>query len=148
MSTALGLSDLDLARTETPSSQWVQIIRRDDTTSWLFEALKLVLRAVPKVDNWDGYGSIAPGDAVKRRSVELLAAMEDDEPPLPRVVPVPGGGLQLEWRMGDRELEIEVLPDGSVEYLIVASNKMLEGRLAKPDRTSVRALILPVLLAR
>ena len=45
--------------------------------------------------------------------------MEFDDLPLPQVVPVPGGGVQLEWRHGRREVEIEILPDGTMEFLRV-----------------------------
>jgi hypothetical protein len=37
--------------------------------------------------------------------------------PAPFIVPISGGGIQIEWIIADRELELEVLPDGSIEYL-------------------------------
>jgi hypothetical protein len=110
-------------------------------SAWLFDGLKRVLRAAARRENWDGQGSPAPSSAVVEKSVELLRVIDDDEPPLPRVVPVPGGGLQLEWHEGSRELELEVLPDGSVEYLAVVSGVMREGRLPATNMQSVRSLV-------
>lgn len=37
--------------------------------------------------------------------------------PEPSVSPVSGGGLGFHWRADARDLEIEILPDGRVEYL-------------------------------
>jgi hypothetical protein len=64
-----------------------------------------------------------------------------DDPPEPRVVPVPGGGLQFEWQTATRELELEVLPDGSVEFLTVAGEHMQEGPVSSDQAEEVRRLI-------
>jgi len=49
----------------------------------------------------------------------------------PDLRPVPGGGLQLEWRFSARELEIGILPDATAEFLAVfEQNRMVEGDLA------------------
>ncbi len=37
----------------------------------------------------------------------------------PHFVPVPGGGVQLEWELPRRELELEIRPSGDVDFLIV-----------------------------
>jgi len=49
--------------------------------------------------------------------MDLLTSIGIDYFVAPRVVPVSGGGLQLEWESGTRGLELEILDDGSVEYL-------------------------------
>jgi len=41
----------------------------------------------------------------------------DDSQPRPRVTPVSGGGIQFDWSFGQRELEIEFLPDGKIRYM-------------------------------
>jgi hypothetical protein len=48
--------------------------------------------------------------------------------PAPAIVPVSGGGIQFEWSKSEVELEIEILPDQTIEYLVTESNAtMTEG---------------------
>ncbi len=48
----------------------------------------------------------------------------------PRFVPVPGGGVQLEWTLPRRELELEIRPSGDVDFLIVdADAPWIEGSI-------------------
>jgi hypothetical protein len=54
---------------------------------------------------------------VSLRLVRKIAELDLGDLPVPHVAPVPGGGIQLEWRVGDRELELEILPDGAIEFL-------------------------------
>lgn len=82
-----------------------------------------------------------------RRLAPLLAGF-----PPPHVAPIEGGGIQYEWtrRDRDRDVEIEVRPDGTLEYLRVEIgpgpalddfSKMVEGPLS-PDRPDeVRGLL-------
>lgn len=69
----------------------------------------------------------------------LFGCMRSYAIPSMRIDPVSGGGVQLEWGIGARSLEIEILPDGSVEYLVVEGKDMLEG--AVNDQTMLRLLL-------
>jgi hypothetical protein len=81
-------------------------------------------------ENWDSYGSRPIQPAAIERASEALDFLSSINLPPPQIFPVPGGGLQLEFEQDGRELEIEFLPDGSTEYLMVASNgEMLEGSI-------------------
>jgi hypothetical protein len=43
-------------------------------------------------------------------------------------------GIELDWRKGEKELEIEVLPDGSIEVLrCLAGTKINESKMQRPD---------------
>jgi hypothetical protein len=60
--------------------------------------------------DWDGHGSIPPTEDAIRTAANL------------QVVPVGGGGLQLEIHAGGSDLEIEIQPDGrivAVHWLLV-----------------------------
>ena len=78
-------------------------------------------------EDWDSYGSPRIQQLAVQRAVEVVSAvaMEDVRPP--QIVPVSGGGLQIEWTSANRELEIEILPDGSIEYLTVEGERTDEG---------------------
>jgi hypothetical protein len=87
--------------------------------------------------NWDSYGSPRVADAVIRKAIDVVMATFDFGP-LPRILPVSGGGIQFEWEKGGRELEIEIHPDLQIEYLLVN-----EGDTVEPPRvfTSVDELL-------
>ena len=91
--------------------------------------------------DWDTYGSPPPSPVALDRTRELLTLLAADSPPLPAVVPVPGGGVQLDWQHSPRGLELEVRPDGDLEFLQVDGDAMTEGPLdfARPD--AVRDLV-------
>ena len=89
---------------------------------WEVEALSSAFRVEGLLHDWDSYGSPAPTVAALNACYEFLrklANMGFGDLPLPQVVPVPGGGVQLEWRHGRREVEIEILPGGALEFLRV-----------------------------
>ncbi|MGH9837473.1 MAG: hypothetical protein ACREEM_01670 [Blastocatellia bacterium] len=83
-------------------------------------------------DNWDGYGSPAIQPAVKETASDLANTLHKAGAPLPHIAPVSGGGIQLEWHKKDRELELEILPDGDVAFLKVnESGEMQEATLPR-----------------
>lgn len=69
--------------------------------------------------NWDSCGSPPLTEAAFKAAKAILDSLYDNSPS-PSVVPVHGGGCQLEWQKygeTDRDLEIEIKPDGKVIYL-------------------------------
>lgn len=57
--------------------------------------------------------------------------------PTPHISPVPGGGIQFEWQKGYRELELEILPNRSIEFLVVTEGDMTEGHLRFVDSDEI-----------
>jgi hypothetical protein len=84
-------------------------------------------------DDWDGYGSPRVTAAAKRSAIALLAELRTYAIPGMHLDAVPGGGVQFEWAIGPRALEIEILPDGALEYLVAEADAMLEGSLNDPS---------------
>ena len=69
---------------------------------------------------WDSYGSRPPTGHAVRAAMEVLAEVGDSALPEPvNVAPVSGGGVQLEWEQNGREFELEILPDGRAEALVI-----------------------------
>jgi hypothetical protein len=92
--------------------------------------MKRLSELVQLPDNWDGYGSPRLQPAVVSAAFDLLRTLSAFHLPSPELFPVSGGGLQFEWQADKCELEIEVLPEGLLEFLIVdAKGEMREGRL-------------------
>ena len=88
--------------------------------------------------NWDGYGSPPLTMEAKSTAMTLLAAIGERLNGV-NIVQVPGGGVQFEWGIGPRELELEILPDGSIQFLVVQGEQMLDGDIE--NRRTLEALL-------
>src|SRR5712664_3581065 len=101
---------------ELNTAQWQkEIVPVGETAPWMREALRRVNAFAELQAGWDGGRSPAIGAAVlvfARKLVVTAAQVEDA--PAPHLAPVAGGGVQLEWHLEHKELEIEVLPSGVV----------------------------------
>src|SRR5450432_3764758 len=74
---------------------------------WLADALEKVRLLGDLPGGWDTYGS-PPITPIERSMGACLAEKAARlDAPAPLVVPVPGGGVQLEWQAGERGLELE-----------------------------------------
>jgi len=85
---------------EVPSA-----IRRDDR---LLELKKMMdeLRGLPV--GWDGHGGKPLDGAVADFTLHLLIKAMPSGTPLPQLVPLSHGGVQLEWHDDGIDLEIEI----------------------------------------
>jgi hypothetical protein len=110
--------------------QWGSVTPLAQATPWLRSSLRKVTELALLPSGWDGYGSRPIQQPAVERVSEVLTYLSYLDLPNPQLFPVPGGGIQIEMRQDDRELEIEILPDGSIEYLLVLSNgEMSEGAI-------------------
>lgn len=98
-------------------SQGMGVIKIPPEWTWQVEPIKKVLGALLLPENWDSYGGHAPRREAAATAIEIIASIVQEDPPRPRVVPLGTGGIQLEWENGQRELEVECAPDGSIEAL-------------------------------
>lgn len=108
---------------DTPA-QWSQDFPVE--SRWQIETLQAVCQLANLRDDWDSYGSPPISPAALHTSTRLIAMIDPGDLPVPCVFPVPGGGMQLEWIVGQRELELEILPDGTVEFLKVEGGQPIE----------------------
>ena len=123
------------------SSQWSEVIPIE-RSGWFVEMATAVLRLGKLEPNWDGSGSPPVSRVAIHQALRMLQAVALQEPPLPQVLPVPGGGVQLEWHVGGRELELEFLPDGLLVYLVVEpGTSPEEGQSQLPREDLVRNLV-------
>ena len=114
-------------------------------SEWLESANERIDHLAELPHNWDGYGSPAISQPALDGAAQLMSFLASELPPIPTVGPVPGGGLQLEWRHGVRELELELLPNGTIEYLTVECSEMREDTLALADFGTALKLVRWVL---
>jgi hypothetical protein len=95
----------------------------------LEQPLEQLLQLLDLPVNWDSYGSRCIDRRAVASGILLLVQIMGEDVPTPQVCPVPGGGVQLEWQRANRALELEALPDGSVQFLTVDGDRMEEGSL-------------------
>lgn len=113
------------------------------------DARRAISRIAELRQGWDGGASPAPQRAAVSAANRLLEQIERySELPVPCVGPAVGGGVGIEWRFETRNLDLEVLPDGSVEYLKADQNpagfdvnNMEDGPLLLDNPKEAHALI-------
>ncbi len=96
-----------------------------DLTIPVAAALKRLLTIEALGPNWDSYGSDAPHHMAVARAHRLIWELymwslgARHCPIVPySVVPLSGGGVQVEWRGCDAVIEVEIGPEGAFGYLL------------------------------
>ena len=93
------------------------------------------IRAIEKIEsignlrlkrNWDSYGSAPIGDDVIDAAVRFVGASRVEGVPVPRVVPISGGGIHFEWDAGARTFEFEIHGDMTADGLICLNDEPIE----------------------
>jgi hypothetical protein len=96
--------------------------------------------------DWDSYGSQPPSEAAIAMGVTLLKGLLDvglENLTTPRINPVSGGGILLEWEAGSRELELELQSGGVVRYLKVEHGEPVqEDTVTHPMFSQMRDLLV------
>jgi len=110
------------------STQWVGVTNVLSAESWFYTVLDSVREYVDLNSDWDGYGSPPVHQRVVETTVSLLARFADEAArlPLPEIAPVTGGGLHLEFEVAAKGLEIEILPDTTIEILFSDGEEDIE----------------------
>lgn len=106
------------------------------------EAMRRLGEIVKLPLNWDSYGSPPPTRIAIETVVDLLLKTDDRNLPSVHIVPVSGGGVQLEWRVSDRELQLEVAGDGTAQYLQVEHGQPIKEEEIAPGSGQVRSLLM------
>jgi hypothetical protein len=92
------------------------------------------LSALP--EGWDSYGA-RPIDRSALRRAQLIAERALTLPlPAPRLLPVPSGGVQLEWSAGPVEVELEIEPGGASAVFVcddAQASQRIDGELPADD---------------
>lgn len=150
------LTDISWTATERKhrSAQW-RIPMSDTDSLWTITTplhkagsrLELSMRRVQVLtrlsENWDSYGAHGIQPPAVEGAIQVLVIGDSYGLPSPHIAPVADGGLQVEWSDGARFAEVEVRPDGSVEYLIhVAENESAEGSVARDEAGRIVRAVL------
>lgn len=85
---------------------------------WFHQTLNQLVGFFSLEEDWDGYGAQRIHESAVKRAVAVLDAVCPAGPE-PWAVPTSDGGVQLEWAYNGVEIEIEILPAGPAQILIV-----------------------------
>lgn len=107
-------------------AQWIDVIPVPDLSQRQVQAIKRLIEVLSLSENWDSYGSPPPNLNSVDVAIILLTKIDLDDIPIPHIVPVSGGGIQLEWSAAARELELEISHDGLVQYMKTEHGEPLE----------------------
>ncbi len=94
---------------------------------------------------WDSYGAKAPQRHLFIAGLRLVEGLLDPDVPVPQVVPTNRGGVQFEWHVGVRELEIEVV--GSDRFEVYFEDETT-GEVIEDEVTSRKLGLLSTLVKR
>lgn len=121
----IGLSDLPPMLGQEQETYCVEVI--PNVFSGEQRAVLMALfRAAALPPNWDGYGSPRLDKKAVNRAAETVRAIDLESMESPAVMPLAGGGVQLEFVENDRELHLCFFPEGTTEYLKIQNRQALD----------------------
>jgi hypothetical protein len=85
----------------------------------------------------------APSTGALDRARQIAHLLQSEGSPAPFVFPTEIGGIQFEWKSNGREVDIEVLPEGThLSFLTLVSGKITsEGDIPENFERGVRTLL-------
>ncbi len=107
------------------------------------EAYRLSLERIEELrlleDDWDSYKGTAPLKSTLDFALSFIRGLcriflsHDTDLPTPFVAPTRTGGVQLEWKIGKRELELEIPIADRFSYLWISGAEESEGPISRWD---------------
>ena len=118
------------------------VVGLHDGANWRQEDVSRLTEVSRLPKGWDSYGAMQIEPQVISHAREILEKTMDDEIPVPQIVPVYDGGIQLEWHTDSIDFEIHLAPSGKGGYFWedIAQCEEHEGEI--PDLEELRALLL------
>jgi hypothetical protein len=104
-----------------------------DTASWVIEAAKKLEELGRFRRGWDSYGGLPLKQRAKSLTARVLDWLRKDELPVPAVVLVSGGTVQLEWKARGKELEVQLRDNDTFEFVKVNRDGKIEEGEAEND---------------
>jgi len=107
------------------------------------DAIKRLSRLASLPEDWDSYGSPPPSEEIIDISAQIFQSGDySSDLPAAKIDPISGGGIQIAWNLEERELEIDVLPNKSIEYLKVERNEPVKEGEFPFEADKIHALLV------
>ena len=98
-----------------------------------------VLMSLP--DNWDGEGGVASDCECAIAVLQFLLNRALHETPAPQLIPMWDGGVQVEWHLGNQDLQVTFMRDDSRAFYFVSSTGVESEGDASTEEDRVADLI-------
>lgn len=85
----------------------------DESPGWLASTDDALRKLTQLSPGWDSYRARPTSTRAAAVARELLRRTMQDETPVPSIVPMSQGGIQLEWHLRGMNIEVTVPPTGS-----------------------------------
>lgn len=79
-----------------------------DGTRWECDVMQRILELNSLPENWDGYSAIPINSSVMMFAISVINNAMRLTTPVPQIVPMVDGGLQLEWHERGWDLELAI----------------------------------------
>ena len=113
-------------------------------SSWEAEAYRHALALKDLPEEWDGPRKCSKPTVFAINAamsfIERVASLDLVVLEAPFVAPMSHGGVQLEWEHGQRQLDVELTPDGVARFVVSDAGKVDEGELGVVTSSHVEAL--------
>jgi hypothetical protein len=100
--------------------------RQISLPAWVIPACVqlFVLQKLP--ENWDSYGGVALQARHRDAALRFLGLVMSDDIPMPDIVPLADGGVQLEWRQPGAEIDFISDDEVTEPTLFIARNSEIQ----------------------
>ena len=123
--------------------EWNVVVPVSELSESQLEAIKRLFGFRRLPHDWDSYESPPPSESAINVATKVIESVDFNRFSIPRINPVSGGGIQLEWDIDTREIEIEILEDGSMQFLRAESGEPIdEGPIPSATAADVNSLLL------
>lgn len=114
-------------------------VRDDVLPRWFPESVERIRRFLALEAGWDSYDARPLDPDVAQRTAALLWQLADLMETPPNLFPTARGGVQLDWDLADRSLEVELLPGDLIEGVYIQGDEEVEfgpmGDLSESEET-------------
>jgi hypothetical protein len=98
--------------------------------TWADEVTSRLRHICALPTGWDGYHGRPTRVDVVEFAIALLQRVCKPHTPAPAIIPLPSGGLQIEWHHDDAQIELSIRAPHNVEVWMADSRTGLEGEEA------------------
>ncbi len=92
------------------------VIATEEIPGWVQPTIAAFIGIQKLSDNWDSYGGKRVSFDLIRQALSILGSIMEVNSPIPSVVPLGDGGMQLEWHRKQQDLEIVLAADDVPQF--------------------------------
>jgi hypothetical protein len=102
------------------------VVTTSELPGWVEPTISAISSIQLLGENWDSYGGKKTSDDLIKLALSILTQIMPVNAPVPSVVPLGDGGLQLEWHRKQQDLEIVFPADTTPTFYYCKKNSGVE----------------------